>query len=202
MIAAGNTAEHVHKTIQRTKRICNENNIDTLEKIKREKVEKWIAGELQKKILSNCSINHYITAIKAFTQYLADIELLAKNPIKSLKKLNAEIGQKKKRRALTAEEVNRLLEAAEADKPRWRAGERVLIYRLLIGTGLRSTELSLLVPNQIDFNRNRLTIEAAKTKNKKADMLPLRPDLVQSVKNWVKTHGIQPDEKIFRYKEL
>ena len=57
----------------------------------------------------------------------------------------------------------------------------------------------MLTPNQIDFERCRLTIEAAKTKNKKADVLPMRPDLVQSVKEWVKTHGIQSHERIFHY---
>ena len=30
-------------------------------------------------------------------------------------------------------------------------------------------------------------------------MLPLRPDLVQSVKKWVETHGIQPHERIFHF---
>ena len=74
-----------------------------------------------------------------------------------------------------------------------------MIYRLLLGTGLRSAELSLLTPSQIDFERCRLTIEAVKTKNKKADVLPMRPDLVQSVKEWVAEHGIQPHERIFHY---
>jgi integrase len=79
-----------------------------------------------------------------------------------------------------------------------KAKELVLIYKLLLGTGLRSTELSLLTPSQIDFERNRLTIEAAKTKNKKSDVLPMRPDLVQLVKEWVKSHGTKPHEQIFR----
>jgi integrase len=57
-----------------------------------------------------------------------------------------------------------------------------LVYRLLLGTGLRSTELSLLTPGQIDFEHCRLRIEAKKTKNKKADVLPMHLDLVQSVK--------------------
>ena len=74
-----------------------------------------------------------------------------------------------------------------------------MIYRLLLGTGLRSTELSLLTPSQIDFKRNRLTIEAVKTKNRKADVLPMREDLVQAVKEWVELHGIQPHERIFLF---
>jgi len=123
------------------------------------------------------------------------------NPLKPIRKLNQEIDQRKNRRAMTAEEIERLLKAAETRKYQEteNAKEQILIYKLLLGTGLRSTELSLLTPNQIDYERNRLTVEAAKTKNKKSDVLPLRPDLVQSVKEWVKAHGIPPHERIFHY---
>jgi integrase len=102
---------------------------------------------------------------------------------------------------MTEDEIERLLQAAKTRKYRKKgqADEKVLVYRLRLGTGLRSTELSLLVPNQINFERDRLTVEAAKTKNKKADVLPLRPDLVQAVKEWVATHNIQPHERIFHF---
>jgi integrase len=115
--------------------------------------------------------------------------------------LNESIEQRKKRRALTPEEVERLIQATTLNKTSklWKHGERVLIYHLLLGTGLRSTELSLLTPSQIDFERCRLKIEAAKTKNKKEDVLPIREDLVQSVKEWVKIHGIKSHERIFCY---
>ena len=106
-------------------------------------------------------------------------------------KFNEAVDERKKRRALTADEVERLLAVAD--------DRRRLIYRLLLGTGLRSTELSLLTSSQIDFDRNRLSIEAAKTKNKKADVLPMRPDLVQSLKEWIDAHEIKPQERIFQF---
>jgi len=143
----------------------------------------------------------YILAFKSFVRYLADTEVLPNNPLKLIRKLNPELDLRKKRRAMSAGEVERLLQVAASSREckTWKEGERVLIYRLLLGTGLRSMELSLLTPSQIDFERSRLTIEAAKTKNKKSDTLPMRPDLVQSVKEWVEMHGIQPHEQIFRY---
>ena len=201
MAAGGNTADHVDKTIKRVQRICQETGITSVAKIRREPVEQWVADEIQKKILSPSSINHYLTAIKSFANYLTDTDALPKNPLKSIKKLNPEVGQRKKRRALTTDEVERLLKATAVRKYRTRgkAEEQALIYRLLLGTGLRSTELSLLTPDQIDFDRNRLTIEAAKTKNKKADVLPIMEDLVQAVKEWIETHEIKPHERIFRF---
>ena len=168
MTASGNTAEHINKTEQRILRLCNETKIDTVAKIRREIIERWIASEIQKKILTPSSINHYITAIKSFVKYVVDIELLTSNPLKSIRKINEAIGQRKIRRSMTDEEVERLLQAAETRQCRSKekASERSLVYRLLLGTGLRSTELSLLTPNQIDFTRNRLTVEAVKTKKK------------------------------------
>ena len=202
MVAAGNTPKHIKATNNGILLVCEATGIDSLTDIRRETIERWIADEVEKKNLAPRTINGYLTAIKSFVQYLVDIELLPKHPLKSVQKLNHEIDVRKKRRAMTVDEVERLLQVAAVlgrKSNKWNPGERVLIYRLLLGTGLRSTELSLLVPNQIDFERCRLTIEAAKTKNKKSGILPVRPDLVQSVKAWVAEHGIQSHERIFHY---
>jgi len=166
LIASGNTPVHIRKTLKMIDTLCQETGIDSVTKFRRETVERWIATEVETKTRSPSTINHYLTAIKSFLKYVVEIELLPKDPIKSIRKLNQEIGQRKKRRAMTDDEVERLLQVASS--------EQVLIYRLLLGTGLRSTELSLLTPGQIDFDRCRLTIEAAKTKNKRADVLPIR----------------------------
>jgi len=201
MTADGSDPKHVTATQKKLRLIFHETGIELLTDIRREPIERWIAHEIQQQKRASGTINTYIRSIKSFAQYLTDIELLPNHPLKSVRKLNPDISPRKKRRAMTAEEVERLLQAATANKmsDRWEDGERALIYRLLLGTGLRSTELSLLTPNQIDFSRNRLTIEAAKTKNKKADVLPIRADLVQSVKEWVALYGIQSHERIFRF---
>ena len=200
MVASDNTPQHINLTLQRISQFCHETGIDSLAKFRRETTERWIASEIQRKERSPGTINHYITAIKSFVKYVVDIKLLPSNPLVSVKKLNQEVEQRKKRRALTEDEIERLLKAAAMRKYRKKvADEQVLIYRLLLGTGLRSTELSLLTPSQINFERNRLTIEAEKTKNKKADVMPMRPDLVQAVKEWVELHGIQPHERIFLF---
>jgi len=202
MVADGTGSAHITYTLQSISRVCKESGINTLTDIRREAIERWMAKEVEKKVFAPRTINAYLTAIKSFAQYLVDIELLPRHPLKSVRKLNHEIDVRKKRRAMTADEVERLLPVAASGTTtgKWKPGERFLIYRLLLGTGLRSMELSLLTPNQIDFERCRLKIEAAKTKNKKSDVLPMRPDLVQSVKEWVTEHGIQSHERIFRYK--
>jgi integrase len=201
MVANGNTEKHTDGTVQQVLSLFGECEIDSLVKIRCETIERWIADEINKKVRSLRTINAYLVAVKSFAQYLVVIEALPNNPLKPIRKLNQEIDLRKKRRAMTSEEVERFMKTVTTRKYRTKkqTAERALIYRLLLGTGLRSTELSLLTPNQIDFERNRLTIEAAKTKNKKADVLPMRADLVQSVKEWVEAHGIPSQERIFRY---
>jgi integrase len=186
MVASGCTPKTISTNLQQVMSMLHACNVDSIAKIRREAVERWIADEIQKKVYTPKTINHYLTSVRSFVQYLTDVEILPSNPLKPIKKLNPEIGQRKKRRAMTAEEVERFMKAVtRKSRTKKQSEERSLVYRLLLGTGLRSTELSLLTPSQIDFERNRLTIEAAKTKNKKADVLPIRPDLVQSVKEWV-----------------
>lgn len=201
MVASGCTPDHITLTLRRVTQFCRETDIDLLAKFRRETVERWMANEIQRKKRSARTINHYLTVVKSFVQYLVDTELLPGNLLKSIRKLNPELDRRKVRRAMTEDEVERLLQAAESGKYRKKnkTKEQVLTYRLLLGTGLRSTELSLLMPKQIDYEHNRLTIEAAKTKNKKADTLPIRSELVQSVKEWVESHGIQTHERIFRF---
>jgi integrase len=200
MVADGDTARHVTRTKRNINLIIKDCGIDSLD-IRRDAIERWIAHERQRGIRNPRTINGYITSLKTFVQYLTETELLPNHPLKSIRKLNEEIDKRINRRALTKEEINRLLKATASGIER-AAGtpeERVLIYRTALATGLRSTELSLLTPGQINFEQCSLTVEAAKTKNKKPDVLPLRADLVQSLKERCETKGIKPHERFFRH---
>ena len=201
MVATGATPKHINLVMRRIEQILEDTGIKSLADIRRDTIERWIANEMEKKVRSHGTINAYVKALNSFIQYFVDIELLENHALKSIRLLNCELDRRKTRRAMTTSEVERLLQVAASDtgSEYWKPRERELIYQLLLGTGLRSTELSLLTPDQIDFEQCRLRIEAAKTKNKKSDVLPLRPDLVQSVKDWVIEHGIQSHERIFRF---
>ena len=201
LTATGDSPTYIKLTVQQVASLFDECKIDAIAKIRKETIERWIADEIQQKVRSINTINCYLTAVKIFTQYLTEIGALANNPFRLLHKLNADLDRRKIRRAMKPDEVACFLQATASGKNRNRLGnrERVLIYRLLLGTGLRSTELSLLTPSQIDIENCRLTIDAVKTKNKTADVLPIRTDLVQSLKEWIAVLGIKPHERIFRY---
>lgn len=121
--------------------------------------------------------------------------------MRRIKKLNEAVGRRKERRSLTEDELKRLFQTARERKHRHKKQRREieLVYRLLAGTGLRSTELSLTVSTQFDFERNRFTVKAGKTKNKKSDVLPIRSDLAILLKSWIEEHEIEPNARIFHY---
>jgi integrase len=201
MVANGLTQRTIKDAFRKIFVLFASCEIDTLAKIRRETIERWVANEINSKIRAAGTINSYLSAVRCFVQYLVDTDVLPVNPMDRIRELNTELDRRKHRRAMTKEEVESLL-AATANGITKKVGnpeERVLIYQLLLGTGLRSTELSLLVPNQIDFEKCRLWVEAIKTKNRKADVLPLRPDLVQAIKERMETLGIKSNERFFHH---
>jgi len=201
MIAEGTSPKYIKTAVNRIIELLQSCAIDSPSKIRRETIERWIADEMQCKQRSFGTINAYIITVKSFTQYLTDIGIFTTNPLKAIQQLNKELDRRKVRRAMTQDEISQLLRTMAIGKQRHgiHPEERVLIYRLLLGTGLRSTELSLLTPNQFMFDRCRLVVEAKKTKNKKADILPIKPNLIQLLKKRIATNNVQLTERIFSH---
>ncbi len=214
MVASGGTEKHISGTINKIETICSDLKITKLPELERGRIEQWIADEKsgqwaenEKKgyhrigIRSPRTINSYLVAVKSFTAWCVENDFLTADPLKKIKKLNEEVDRRKNRRSLTEDELRRLFEAARSRKGRGKnwGEERELIYRTLVGTGLRSRELSLATPSQFDFERNRFTVRAAATKNKKPDVLPVRPDLAKRIKNWIDERKILPNEPIFQF---
>jgi integrase len=201
MIAEGISQDWIKSTFQKINEIISVKKIQTLAQIDKQLIQSWIANEIQSGIRSPRTINLYVIVLKTFLEWLVDIKVLQQNPLQKMKKLNENIGRRKKRRSLTVDELNRLFEAAKIRKccKKNKAEEHILIYRLLVGTGLRSGELSLIKPFQINFEQNLFTVIPENTKNKKPDVLPIRPDLAADLKAWIERFKIEPGQRIFNY---
>jgi integrase len=201
MIAEGISKDWIKSTFQKINEIISVKKIQTLAQIDKQLIQSWIANEIQSGIRSPRTINLYIIVLKTFLEWLVDIKVLQQNPLQKMKKLNENIGRRKKRRSLTVDELNRLFEAAKIRKccKKNKAEEHVLIYRLLVGTGLRSSELSLIKPFQINFEQNLFTVIPENTKNKEPDVLPIRSDLAADLKAWIERFKIEPGQRIFSY---
>ena len=104
------------------------------------------------------------------------------------------------RRALTLQEIRKLIESAResGESIQYYDGEtRARIYILAYMTGLRRNELASLTPQSFDLKSKQptVTVEAAFSKHRRRDVLPLHPELVIMLKAWV--GGYRPDETLF-----
>ncbi len=124
------------------------------------------------------------------------------------------IAAAKRRRALTEDEIRRLLATAQARpleealtvrhgartgelsakvRPVVKARletlglERALVYKTLVLTGLRRGELASLTVGQLELDspHPHVALKAADAKNRKAARIPLRADLVADLRAWL-----------------
>jgi integrase len=107
---------------------------------------------------------------------------LTENPFRFLEKLNTELDIRHQRRPLDSEEFARLLAAPKIGSP--YAGvsgpDRAMLYFTAAATGLRASELASLKPASfnLDANPPTVTLEAAYSKHRREDTLPLHSELV------------------------
>jgi hypothetical protein len=122
------------------------------------------------------------------------------NPVAGINRLNAETDVRHKRRALTPEEVSRLVESARhsGEVIQGYEGElRARAYLTSFFTGLRRQELGSLTPRsfKLEDAQPTLTVEAACSKHRRKDTLPMHAELVLLVREWVR--GLGPNDLLF-----
>ena len=104
------------------------------------------------------------------------------NPVDQLEPLNVKLDRRRDRQALTVEELRNMLNTTAAGPARnsMNGSEQALLYRLAVESGLRSNELRSLTKASFDLNDTAptVTVEAAYSKRKRQDTLPLRPETV------------------------
>jgi len=95
----------------RLKRVFDEASMRYLPDITREDTEKWLE-KAEGADLGPATRNEYLTSVKAFCNWAVRTGRLAASPVAGIGKADRESDRRRVRRALTAEEVARLLDAA------------------------------------------------------------------------------------------
>ena len=135
------------------------------------------------------TINKRRTAVRGFTKWLVNHGRLSADPLASVLPVRQSDDRRHERRALTDDEAVRLILAAETGPAiRGLSGQdRAMLYRLAIGTGLRLGELLSLKPESFDLHDERGTVclEAASSKRRKQDRLPLPRELIAPLAYWL-----------------
>ncbi len=195
--------------------------------VDRSSLERWLTAELRSG-RSARSVNAYRDAALSLCNWLVRSGRLTANPFNGLSKANQDADRRHVRRAITPDEFDRLVRAARERpvqgfelsrrgvnrgtrakqlKPAVRARlerlgeERGLIYLVLATTGLRRGELQRLSVGDLELDGPRpcVRLQAATTKNRRADTVPLRQDVADKLRGW--TTGKGPDERVFRVRK-
>lgn len=145
----------------------------TLARVESEAMARWLR-DAQKAGKSPRTANEYLETACAFLNWCVRSGYLEHNPLARVGKA-ALTERRRVRRALADEELGRLLESA---------GPRRLVYLTAMYTGLRRNELRQLQWGDVhlDAAQPHVRLRAATTKNRKAESIPLHPELAAELR--------------------
>ncbi|MGD9721456.1 MAG: tyrosine-type recombinase/integrase [Pirellulales bacterium] len=197
---ADNTGKHVKLTMTRVRRIVAGAEFEKLSDIDGEPVQTFLRKLRKEEDLGHRTYNHYLQAMDGFCNWCVVTKRLIANPILGLERLNTAVDVRHARRALSGDEVAKLVESARTSGEviqRFNGEQRSRIYLLSYMTGLRKKELASLTPRSFDLDAATptVTVEAACSKHRRKDVLPLHPELVGKLRVWLK--GLKPADKLF-----
>lgn len=125
---------------------------------------------------SRKTANRRISSMRAFLKYLVWCGVLPGCILDGYSMLETRGHERRRRRALTRDEITRLLASVKDD------GRREL-YRFAILSGLRRSEIGLMTPASFDFERRTIRLWAGQAKRKGDDQyVPMHDALVEPLK--------------------
>ena len=180
LASKNNTAKHVRRTRTRLREVLRGCRFDLIDNLNAGRVSVWLKDQ-RAGGMSPATSNHYVTSAKSFGNWLFKDRRHPENPIGHLTKVNARVDVRVVRRALSQDELAALVEAAENGEA-FRdpsGGDKAMLYLMAAFTGLRVSELASLTTDRLEFRSDppTLTVEAACSKHRREDVLPLHPEL-------------------------
>jgi len=159
-------------------------------------------GDLRARGRSAQTYNHYLKSIKHFARWLERERRIIRNPIAHMSRLNVKADCRHPRRALSTDEFQRLVTAAENGPPieGISGPDRAMIYLIAAWTGFRKGEIGSLTVQSFDLDAEvpTATVAAAFSKRRREDSQILHPYLVEKLRKWLDTRGaVEPDELLF-----
>lgn len=204
LIAKGSTVKHADLATYRARRVIEMAQVARLSDLTPSRVQWALKAVLEEPSPqrsgqgarpmgkpSLATVNHYRTAIRAFSRWLWKDGRIGSDPLVGVTGFNAKEDRRHDRRTLGVDELRRLIEAAHSGPP-WRkmtGPMRAMCYRLAVGTGLRYSEIASITPESFDWSGNpaTVTVAAGYTKNGEPATLPLPSDLADDLYAYVAT---------------
>jgi len=184
----GRTELHVVQTINRIRDVLKKSKAKSLADLDTGTVSQVLHAMRTrgKKPLSQGSSNHYARAVKSFSRWLWQGKKTTDDVLCNLKMVT--VTQKRQRGTLSASDIGKLLTVTENSRKTLcglRAVDRAMLYRLALFTGLRYSELQSLTPSSIDLEAKTIRVEAAYSKHRRDDVLPLHDSIVERLREWL-----------------
>ncbi len=215
----GRNPEHLSNLGFSLRRLFRDARVQTLGDCDIQRVHQGIEAVSDR---SSRTKNKLLGYVKAFIKWLVQRGLLSDNPFLGLERYSGP--KARDRRALTVEELHRLLDAArrrpllEAQTIRrgprkgqieakvkptvlermTQLGEsRALLYEFAAFTGLRKGEIWRLQVQDFDQDQGRVRVQGAENQKQKKDVWqPLPPGLVAKLKEYLATTQKKPQDKL------
>ncbi len=158
--------------------------------LNRASVESWLSMQRRRKKrpMARQTSKHYLQAVKQFCKWTVGSGRARESPVQSIKPLPVSGHEAHPRRAFTVEELASLLRTTHNGPVRFRMSgpERAMLYRLAAETGLRAGEIRSLRRSsfELDEGEPRVRVEAAYSKRRREDTLPLRQELADLLREF------------------
>ena len=202
--AKGCSVCHLDTLMARLRKMMEGCRISTLADVNPSAIESWLARRQREGAMSAQTRKHYTTHALQFGRFIHASGRAVKNPFAGLRtNVNVENDRRRRRRSLTPEECQRLLAVAAASKRRlggMSGPDRKIFYSVALSSGLRRNELGSLTPEsfRLDDDPPTVTVEGKWTKNRKTATLPLKQDIANELREWLR--GKPPGKPLFPVK--
>lgn len=139
--------------------------------------------------LSPKTLNHYLNAISGLLNWMEKLGRIQRNPLRHVDNVETRGKERRLRRALTDEELGRLVE---------KSGPRGTIYLAAARSGLRQEELKQLTWDDVELDQNRgmITVRDTVSKNRKQQRIPLLPELREALLQY-RPISWKPHDRVF-----
>jgi len=203
LIAKGATAKHAALVRTRAAKVVELAKAEAISGLTPSAVQAAL-GELRKSGLSLQTCNHHLRAIKQLSRWLHADGRARDDALAHLGGFNVATDRRHDRRALSDDELARLIATAERGAAwTWRVGctrrriggralalsgpDRAMLYRLAVATGFRAGEIASLTPASFDLDADppTITVEAAYSKRRRQDVQPVAGELADLLGPWL-----------------
>ena len=187
--AKGTSEAQIKLVTGRAKRLCEACGFTQFRDLDATKVEQHLLARrsAKKRPISVQTSNHNLAALKAVVRWMVADGRATSSPLARLKPLNVRVDRRHDRRALTPDELETLIDAATLGSTYYGISgpDRAVLYRAAVATALRRGELASLTVGSFNLGKQpTVTVEAAYSKRRRRDVLPLSSDVARLLKKY------------------